>query len=191
MNFDVKIYQERRKFIDQRILDDKKKRKKKKIHLTRKIWIKKTFWGIFCIRQIAKWFLSFPRSRNWNLYDEIGKKKRKTSDVCRQLRWQWILLAPRARNCQVRREKSESFDRCQWTGQRRIHRRISEKDRREGGWAGRERERRGTNSSFAPASVYYMEAHGDFAFRQRDLVKLILFHELRTTPTPRKFYLKW
>lgn len=189
MNFDVKIYQERRKFIDQRILGDKKK-KKKKIHLTRKIWIKKTFWGIFCIRQIAKWFLSFPRSHNWNLYDEIGKKKRKTSDVCRQLRWQWILLAPRARNCQVRREKSESFDRCQWTGQRRIHRRISEKDRREGGWAGRERER-GTNSSFAPASVYYMEAHGDFAFRQRDLVKLILFHELRTTPTPRKFYLKW
>lgn len=28
MNFDVKIYQERRKFIDQRILDDKKKKKK-------------------------------------------------------------------------------------------------------------------------------------------------------------------
>lgn len=29
MNFDVKIYQERRKFIDQRILGDKKKKKKK------------------------------------------------------------------------------------------------------------------------------------------------------------------
>lgn len=30
MNFDVKIYQERRKFIDQRILDDDKKKRKKK-----------------------------------------------------------------------------------------------------------------------------------------------------------------
>lgn len=30
MNFDVKIYQERRKFIDQRILGDKKKKEKKK-----------------------------------------------------------------------------------------------------------------------------------------------------------------
>lgn len=142
-----------------------KKKGKKKIHLTRKIWIKKTFWGIFCIRQIAKWFLSFPRSRNWNLYDEIGKKKRKTSDVCRQLRWQWILLAPRARNCQVRREKSESFDRCQWTGQRRIHRRISEKDRREGGWAGREREReeaRTAHSHLPPYTIWRLTVISHF-----------------------------
>lgn len=121
------------------------KKKRKKISFNEKnLKNKKTFQGVFCIRQIAKWFLSFPRSRNRNLYDEIGKKKRKTSDdVCRQLRWQWILLlAPRARNCQVRREKSESFDRCQWTGQRRIHRRIGEKDRRGGGWARRSRERK-------------------------------------------------
>lgn len=44
MNFDVKIYQERRKFIDQRILDDdKKKKKKKKNSFNEKNLNKKTF----------------------------------------------------------------------------------------------------------------------------------------------------
>lgn len=42
----------------------KRKEEKKKIRLTNKNRNKKTFQGIFCIRQIAKRFLSFPRSRN-------------------------------------------------------------------------------------------------------------------------------
>lgn len=57
MNFDVKIYQERRKFIDQRILDDdKKKKKKKKIPLTRKIWIKRLLKAYFVFDKLPSDF---------------------------------------------------------------------------------------------------------------------------------------